>query len=181
MDKKKEYAKKLRTLSAVLGSSLIIGGCNAASPSNVTLSSESQIAYETDRAVGTISQNDLKNKIRMVRLKNEDDSVTTKLVIKEVSAHRGRSPEYFQIKYLDLENGSTVLDYKYMGVTDENSASFVAPKVVTGENIELLQEDNYASILKDFGYQQKEYDVSEMLDIFYNEILPNLESQSYKK
>ena len=168
---KNNEKKRLRTIAICMGMSVIsICGCQKKDSYKINIGN-SKIIYEEGNINGNVSYEDIEE-LKIVTIKQGDTTFKKCMIVyKECyGGTRSFNVRYDIYNYIDIETGVTLLKLKDTGVEEYT--------ILLGEELEIIEEQNFFDFFFDPQNIQREYDINELLTYFHEEIESQLNDEN---
>ena len=164
--------KNLRILAAGLYLGVTLTACGGKeNPNEIVIGKNIILNYESEVPTGTISYENLDECVKVVTLKGETSSFNRLIFLYKVNYTGGRYRNpHTEVRYTDLKSGITIIDYVDYQLDNEEDYWIV------GENLEIIEEICITGYLLQQDFIKREYDVSEIINVSEEKILPTLDS-----
>lgn len=148
-------------------------GCGASNNAYKVRGTNIEIVWENDEiASGTIPYDDILGHIKVVILE-QDGTIEPFLMIKEKEL-RPKNVIYSTIlSFINMKNGKIIIQYHWSTYNaDIDSVEPTGNEI--GKQITILEEHEFYDYLYEYGEIRSEFDVTELIDFYDNEVEPKL-------
>lgn len=168
MNKNKKKAIMLAIIVSLSSSSLI--GCGK------TKINKTDIVIEwknNDVISGKVPYDDIKDNIKVVILE-QNGTIEPFLIVRNISKSNVRyGSGQTTLSYINFKNGKTIIKYKWNN-QNANIETDDIDETLEGKSIKILEENNLYDYLSNYSEIKDEFDTTELIDIYNNDIEPEL-------
>ncbi len=162
------YMKKKALLLGLLTNltALSLTGCE-----NKIANTNIEIVWENDTITsGIVPYDDICGNMKVVILE-QNGTIKPFFMIKELIRKGGTGST--TLSYIDVKTGIKMVQY-YWSSSHADIETKVPDSVPIGKSITILEEQEFYDYLFEFGEIRSEFDISELIDVYNNEIEPQL-------
>lgn len=134
-----------------------------------------EITWENDTVTsGTVPYDDIYGNIKVVILE-QNGTIKPFFMIRELRRNPGGrgSAGNTKLSYIDLKTGITMIQYSWIGSSTDIEAK-EPDNIPIGKYLTILEEKEFYDYLFGLGEIRSNFDINEIVDIYNNEIEPQL-------